>query len=359
MNATTNPIATPEGLERFLSLHQEAVEAVVGRFDQNTTASYGMFGVRGRAACREDVGYQLEFLRPAVEFGTRRPILEYVRWVTAILGSRGIPSQDLTLSLSCLMEFFASRLDDDDARPIVAALNAAITSLRDPSAEASPCVPLMPEACEECDAFGAALICGDQRTSVGIFREVAQEGRSFLDAELHLVQPALYGIGKGWQDNRISIAQEHLATAMVHGLLAREFAQASSLPSNGRSALLAAVEGNEHIIGLRMVADAFELSGWDVHYLGANMPTTSLVKMVRDVRPDVVGLSVAMPHHLRPAREAIAGLHSSLGEACPALLLGGLTINHFAPMKKVLGADGTGSDARSAVEAAELLVASP
>jgi len=51
-----SPIATPEGLRRFLSLQDEAVEAVVGRFDQTSPASYGTFGERGRAACREDIG---------------------------------------------------------------------------------------------------------------------------------------------------------------------------------------------------------------------------------------------------------------------------------------------------------------
>ena len=54
-------------------------------------------------------------------------------------------------------------------------------------------------------------------------------GWTFVDAELHLVQPAMYGIGKGWQENRISVAHEHMATALVHGLLAREFATAESL----------------------------------------------------------------------------------------------------------------------------------
>ena len=129
---------------------------------------------------------------------------------------------------------------------------------------------------------------------------------------LAIVEAALPGVGRtirwGWQDNRISVAQEHLATAMVNSLLAREFAAEKPEPPNDRSVVLAGVEGNQHAVGLRIVADALELAGWDVRYLGADTPTRSLVQLVRDERPNLVGLSASMPHHLRSAREAIACL---------------------------------------------------
>jgi len=66
-----------------------------------------------------------------------------------------------------------------------------------------------------------------------------------------------------------------------------------------------------------------------------------------------------MPQHLRSARGAIASLHAELGEACPAVLLGGLTINQLTPQMAVLGAEATGPDARSAVETAAQLVSPP
>jgi methanogenic corrinoid protein MtbC1 len=120
--------------------------------------------------------------------------------------------------------------------------------------------------------------------------------------------------------------------------------------------VLAGVEGNHHVLGLRILADAFELAGWDVRYLGANTPTQSLVQLVRDERPNLVGLSASMPHHLRSARNVIACLRTELDEARPAVMLGGLAINQFSPLVTILGADATSPDARSAVEAATLLV---
>ncbi len=359
MHEEQTPLASPEGLRCFLSLHDEAVETVVDRFYLTVPAFYGTFGERGRAACREDIGYHLEFLRPALEFGILRPFVDYVRWLAVVLEKRGIPVDHLTLSLVWLTEFFAARLPGEDAEAVVAALNAAMTALLDPSDDVPPYERLMPEAWGECEAFEAALVRGDQRTTANIFQEVARHSQGLLDTALHLVQPTLYRIGRGWQDNRISVAEEHLATALVHSLLVREFASLAPAPPNDRSVVLAGVEGNQHTIGLRIVADAFEMVGWDIRYLGPNTPTRSLVELVCDERPNLVALSASMPHHLRSAREAIARLRAELGEARPAVLLGGLAINQYSPLATMLGADATGPDARSAVEAADLLVLSP
>jgi MerR family transcriptional regulator, light-induced transcriptional regulator len=351
--------ATAEGLKRFLSLNNEGVEEVVGRFDRTSPASYGTSGERGRAACKEDIGYHLEFLRTALEFGIVRPLHVYVRWLAGVLSARGIPAKDLATSLDWLAEFFAARLPDEEAGPVVAALNAAKTAMSDGSGEIHRHDVMMPGTREECEDFAAALVRGDQRTMINIFREIAHHGQEFLDAALHLVQPAMYRIGKGWQDNRISVAQEHLATAMVHGLLAREFASTQPAPPNGLRVVLAGVEGNQHVVGLRIVADAFELAGWEVRYLGPNTPTRSLVQMVRETRTNLVGLSVTLPHHLRSARDAIASLRTELGDNRPAILLGGLAINEFSDLAAMLGAHATAPDAKSAVAAAAKLVPPP
>ena len=62
MSAESAAIATPEALQRFLSLKDEAAAATVARFDATYPEFYRRFGQRGRAACRQDIEYHLEFL---------------------------------------------------------------------------------------------------------------------------------------------------------------------------------------------------------------------------------------------------------------------------------------------------------
>ncbi len=43
-----------------------------------------------------------------------------------------------------------------------------------------------------------------------------------------------------------------------------------------------------------MVADIFELNGWDSHFLGANTPFDQMLAYIQDESPDLVGLSVSV-----------------------------------------------------------------
>lgn len=56
--------------------------------------------------------------------------------------------------------------------------------------------------------------------------------------------------------------------------------------------LLAAPAGEHHGLGLRIVADLLELSGFHVVYLGADTPTGALVVAVAEHEPSLVGLSL-------------------------------------------------------------------
>ena len=47
-----------------------------------------------------------------------------------------------------------------------------------------------------------------------------------------------------------------------------------------------------------MVADIFEMHGWDAYYLGANTPTHELVRFIRETAPDVIGLSLSVFFHM-------------------------------------------------------------
>jgi methanogenic corrinoid protein MtbC1 len=180
-----------------------------------------------------------------------------------------------------------------------------------------------------------------------------------VQVELHVIQPALYQIGEKWQSNQVSVAQEHMATAIVQTVMTAGLLRSTSPAPINKRALLACVEGNNHAIGLRMVADAFQLAGWDVQYLGASVPTAALVKQAVEWKPDLVGLSVSFAQQMPAVKAAIAQLAQRLGDARPAVMIGGLAINRFNPLAGVAGADATSADAGAAVVDAARVVGRP
>jgi methanogenic corrinoid protein MtbC1 len=147
-----------------------------------------------------------------------------------------------------------------------------------------------------------------------------------------------------------------MATAIVQSVMTIALLRSSSPAPLDRRVMLACVEGNEHAIGLRMVADAFQLAGWDVQFLGPDVPTPSLVQQVIESRPNLVGLSVSFPQQLREVRNVIEQLSERLGMTRPPVIIGGLAINRFSQMADISGADACSSNPRTAIDQAGRMV---
>ena len=153
-----------------------------------------------------------------------------------------------------------------------------------------------------------------------------------------------------WAERRITVAQEHLATANATMLLGRVFMDANAATPNGRKAVFACVSGNHHALGVRILSDAFALAGWEVRSLGANVPTDDLIDFVRAEAPDLVGLSVSNAEQADAARAAIAAVRRSGDKACP-IVVGGFPFVSGALTAADVGADAAHADARSALDA--------
>ncbi len=342
------PRSSLAGLHQFLELRRDAVDAVTARFLAEHGSAYAALGPRAREACREDLDFHLEFLRPVLEFGLLAPMVDYLHWLASVLCARGIPASHLPLSLDWLAEFFAGRMDPAHATAVVAALHAANEELRN-RRDAAPAAAPGPEPWPECAAFEEALLAGDRRRAAKVIEGVLAQDRGLVNAELHVIQPALYHIGEKWQRNEVSVAQEHLATAIAQWVMTLGLASTDPAPANDRKVLLACVEGNHHAVGLQMVADAFQLSGWEVQYLGANVPAESLARQVAAWKPQLVGLSISFAHQLPTVRRTLARLQELLGAARPPVIIGGLAINRFDALTAQVGAEGSGQDALAAV----------
>ncbi|MGK2953581.1 MAG: cobalamin B12-binding domain-containing protein [Thiobacillus sp.] len=336
------------GLRQFQELRADAIAAVTQRFYATHGSIYAQFGDRGRQACREDLAFHLEFLLPVLEFGIIQPIVDYLRWLATVLTARDVPAEHLPLSLDWLAEFYAAAMPGADGVIVATALDHAKAGFLKPDDTLPAIYGCLPTAWAESTAFEEALLAGDRGGAAAVVERCLEEGHTLVNTELHVIQPALYGIGHKWQDNQVTVAQEHLATAISQAIMTQTLQNVEAPPSNGRLVLLACVEGNNHAVGLQMVADAYQLAGWEVQFLGANVPTGALLQHIEQIQPDLLGLSVSFAHQLRVVRDIMARL-TAQGDKRPAVIIGGLAINQFNRLATGLGADAWSPDAGGAV----------
>jgi MerR family transcriptional regulator, light-induced transcriptional regulator len=344
-----------DGLRHFQLLKTDAVRAVTERFYEAHGSNYEDFGARGRESCREDLAYHLEFLHPVLEFGLLQPMVDYLRWLASVLAARSIPVDHVALSLDLLAAFFAEHMDAEDGAVVSAALGAVQKQFlqADDVTASSP-----GESWPEVAQFESALLAGQHGKALSVVSHCIDSGHNLVEVEQHVVRPSLYHIGEKWQANQCTVASEHLATAIAQSVMTMGLQRSPPPEAFDKRVLLACVAGNEHSLGLRMVADAFQLAGWDVQYLGANVPTSAIVRQAEDWKPHLIGLSVSFAQQLRVARQVIQQLGERLGSGRPAVIIGGLAINRFHRLAEMVGADAYSSDALSVVATARKLVAS-
>nr|WP_255721926.1 cobalamin-dependent protein [Ectothiorhodospira lacustris] len=203
-----------------------------------------------------------------------------------------------------------------------------------------------------------ALIHGDRRTVCMLIEEALAEGHSLAEAERRLLQPAMYQVGHEWHANRLSVAKEHLATTTAQDAMAQLLFNQPVSVGNGRRALFAAPPGNRHVLGLRMVSDAFEMAGWSVQFLGADVPLESLLGQILHFEPHLVGLTAALPQHLWPVRSLVEEIRRHHAGTYPLILVGGMLINRVPSMAMAIGADLWAADACDALRRVDECMAS-
>jgi methanogenic corrinoid protein MtbC1/DNA-binding transcriptional regulator YhcF (GntR family) len=189
-----------------------------------------------------------------------------------------------------------------------------------------------------------------------ILQEGLAAGLPAPDLYRRVLQPAQYRVGELWQRNQISVAREHLATAVTEAVLFDLAAAVPRAQSTGMRVVVACVEGELHDIGARMVADLLELDGFTVRFLGADVPTDSLLAMLREESPRLLVLSAALPERLVQLGAAIGRVRQAHGPRVP-IFVGGQIMDWAADPVRALAVDLATRDALQTVAGARRILA--
>lgn len=159
--------------------------------------------------------------------------------------------------------------------------------------------------------FLAALLSGDRQSCRMLFSKWVNEHREIRWLYEQILQRALYEVGLRWERGEVSVATEHLATAIAESLLNMVYPRLFARPSAGRSVVVTCAANEYHQIGGKMVADLFAWHGWRSYFLGANTPCRDLLELIREKQPDAVAFSLTVPYHLPTLTEALQAVRRS------------------------------------------------
>ena len=198
------------------------------------------------------------------------------------------------------------------------------------------------------EVFLEFILHGNEKACLGLMDELIATPGDLCGFYIHILQPCLKRIGELWERGQISVALEHMASAIIHRLISCQYARHVMTPQTKGTAVIAAAQNELHDIGARIVSDILEMEGWKVYFVGANTPNRELMKLIRDVRPDLLGISVVVPIHLLHVEELIRQIRADATLSRMNIMVGGPAFVISENLWRQIGADAlvmNGADA--------------
>ncbi len=311
------------------------------------------YGAAGRQRCREDIAFHFQVLTEALLAQDANIFLRYVGWGKSVLVHRNVRADDLLDCLLIMQEAITKMLRKSTLAEANDCIQLAIDTF-DAFADTPPsCIDPGASLSNLANSYLEALLSSDRSQARKVIESAAHAGIGLTEIYQHVFQPVQREVGRLWQVNQITVAQEHYCTAITDAMIGELKGRANPEAGDGPLFVGACVPGEQHSIGLRMVCDEMEAHNWRVYFTGANTPTTSIVDLIKRLNVAALGLSCATPMQLPNLRLAIASVRASRRDT--KIMVGGRVFNDFPGLWKKVGADAYAEDASSAARVAAKL----
>jgi methanogenic corrinoid protein MtbC1 len=317
------------------------------------------YGEVGYVKCIEDARYHLNYLAQAIGVGSSALFMDYIGWAKIMLARRGISVSDLRLNLECMRELLPAQLPHDDMIEIMdQTIQMGLQQLeQSPSTLPSFLVDASSLSVLSKD-YLSALLRGERHCASRLILDAVYNGVSVKDIYLHVFQYTQREIGRLWQMNQLTVGQEHYCTAATQLIMTQLYPHIFETSRIGRRLVATCVKDELHEMGVRMIADLFEMSGWDTFYLGANTPAASVIDMIARQQAHVLGISATMTIHVGEVAALIRAVRESEVGGQVKLIVGGYPFNIDPNLWRAVGADACAGDADQAIAVAHRLLLS-
>ena len=303
-----------------------------------------------------DAGYHFSYLSEALAANDNVLFIDYVSWAKVLFAGLKFPASILPTTLHFMKLAIESKLPPDLASIATSCINDAMEHLDSvPEVPVSFIHPGNPFY-EMADQYLQTILTGDRQVASKLILDSVAQGTSIMDIYLHVFQPVQQEIGRLWQTNQVSVAQEHFCTIVTQMIMSALYPQIFAKTKVGQTAILTSVGGELHEIGIRMVADFLEISGWDTYYLGANTPTESIIRSIIQQNAKVIAISATISFHVSLVTDLIAQIRANPLVSSVKIMVGGYPFNISQDLWKKVGADGYAKDAKEAVFIAQKLL---
>lgn len=304
------------------------------------------FGTSAFDYWKDHFGQRIRELSAALAEQQPAMFLSRVRWSRTAFLAREVPESLLHESLICLAEILDEELPATCRHApqeyIAAAVNSFETSAPAPK-ELGPQDPDSKLAMQ----YLLQILEGNCDAAIRLIIDAHDQGMT-LEATYQVLVIAQREIGRMWHEAEVNIAEEHLVTSTTLRAMSVLAYEAERQPFNGKTVVAAAVAGNVHDMGIRVVTDFFSFAGWRAVCLGGDLPSAEIARAVSCFDASLVLLSAAMTTQLKSVRQTIQAIRE-INKECK-IMIGGSALQDTPEIWQQLGADAYTSTPAEAVK---------
>lgn len=209
----------------------------------------------------------------------------------------------------------------------------------------------------EIERLTALAASGDGAALAECFAAKRAAGQTPESLCLTLLTLVARRLGEWWAEDRCTFVEVTLGTILLHQQL-HEMAPGmvhGRIGGRGRSALMFPAIGNQHSLGIAMVAEFFRAAGWSVSDDKVNDLDT-LAERVAGQHFGMVAISVGAVERLPVLTASIRTIRAHSLNRDVVVMLGGPALTLDPGLAAAAGADATAPDAQEALRRAESLV---
>ncbi len=291
-----------------------------------------------RDSIEQDTEKHLQFLEQAISNESILLFTEYIIWVNSVLVSLGMSTNTLIRFLITMKIVISESVLHRGAVYLDDSIRLLISG-NTISASSSICFTQTPESKQ----YLSLLLEKKKNEAKDFIISLIEKGMEIKSIYTDIFQASQYELGRLWELNEISVAQEHYCTAVTNSIISIVASSTDYVKKNGLKAITTCVGSEQHAMGIRIINDFLEMDGWETYYMGANVPTVAVLSAIDDIQPDFIALSVTLTPHIKQLNELITAIkknHPSL-----KIMVGGYPFLRDNTLWQKVGADGFASNA--------------
>ena len=168
---------------------------------------------------------------------------------------------------------------------------------------------------------------------------------------VELLQAGLSEVGKLWYEGKASVQQEHFTSALSIQRLDMLIASAPP-PMRSERIIIASAQDDYHVFSPLLMTYLLRRRGWDVLYLGADVPAAELEETVAQTRPRMLIIST----QLLATATSLIDVTAALADHNLVIGYGGLVFNMMPQLRERIPAHYLGPTIEGAVAIVEHLI---